>query len=39
MLPPRARIDLGAMAVNGYSGISKAQALQEALLQIVLCPI
>ena len=39
MLPLRARVNLGAMAIKGYSTFSKAPALLEPHHQIVLCHI
>ena len=39
MLPLRARVDLGAMAIKGYSAFPKAQALLEPHHQIVYCQI
>ena len=38
MLPLRARVDQGAMAMKGYSAFPKAPALLEPHHQIVLCP-
>ena len=35
MLPPRARVDLGVMAMKGYSTLPKASALAEPHHQIV----
>ena len=35
VLPLRARMDLGAMAMKGYSAFPKAPALLETLHQIV----
>ena len=37
MLLPRARLDLGAIAMKEYSAFPKAPALQELHPQIVLC--
>ena len=37
MLPLRARVDLGAMAIKGYSTFPKAPALLEPHHQIVKC--
>ena len=39
MLPFRARENLGAMIIKGYSGFSKPPALQEPHHQIVQCYI
>ena len=39
MLPLRARVDLGAMAMKGYSAFPKAPALLEPHHQIVYCHI
>ena len=39
MLPLRARVDLGAMAMKRYSAFPKAPALLEPHYQIVLCHI
>ena len=39
VLPLRARVDLGAMAMKGYSKFPKAPALLEPHHQIVLCHI
>ena len=39
VLPLRARVDLGAMALKIYSTILKAPALVEPRHQIVQCPI
>ena len=39
MLPRRARVDLGAMAMKGYSAFPKALALLELHHQIVQCHI
>ena len=35
MLPQRARVDLGVMAIKGYSAFPKAPALLESHHQIV----
>ena len=37
VLPLQARMDLGALAMKGYSTFPKAPALQEPRHQIVLC--
>ena len=39
MLPLRARVEQGAMAMQGYSAFPNAQALLEPYHQIVLCQI
>ena len=39
VLPRRARVDLGAMAIKGYSAFPKAPATLEPQHQIVLCYI
>ena len=39
MLPLQARVDLGAMAIKGYSSFTKAPALLEPHHQIVWCHI
>ena len=39
MLPLQARVDLGAMAMKGYSAFPKAPALLEPYHQIVYCHI
>ena len=39
MLPLRARVDLGAMAMKGYSAFPKVPALLEPHQQIVYCHI
>ena len=39
MLPSRVRVDLGAMAIKGYSAFPKASALLEPNHQIAWCPI
>ena len=39
MLPFRVRVDLGMMAMKGYSVLSKASALLERHHQIILCHI
>ena len=39
VLPPRARMDLEAMAIKGYSAFPKAPALLETHHQIVYCHI
>ena len=39
MLPFRARVDLGAMAMKGYSAFPKAPASLEPYHQIVYCHI
>ena len=39
LLPLRPRVDLGVMAMNGYTAFQKAPELQELHHQIVLCHI
>ena len=39
MIPLRARMELGAMAIKGYSSFPKALALLEPYYQVVLCHI
>ena len=39
MLPLRARVDLGAMSIKGYSAFPKAPALLKPHYQIVFCHI
>ena len=39
VLPLRSRVDLGAMAMKGYSAFPKSPSLLEPLHQIVLCHI